>query len=224
MDNQKISVIIRVKNEEAYIGFCIQSILDNFEDVQIIIVNNNSTDNTLEIINHFKKDISLNSNDRRYCEIDVINIDHYTPGKALNMGVMKSKNKYILIISAHCKIIKFNTKKTFEILNKEKVLFGNQIPIWNGKRIKKRYIWSNFGSVKKTNYFSKQENRYFLHNAFSFFTKKILLQHPFNENLISKEDRYWANNYISLRKNIVYAPFNTVEHYYTYNGATWKNL
>ena len=224
MDNQKISAIIRVKNEEAYIGFCIQSILDTFEDVQIIIVNNNSTDNTLNIINHFKKDISLNSKDKRYCEIDIVNIDDYTPGKAINMGVKKSKNKNILIISAHCKIIKFNTKSTFEILNKEKVLFGNQIPIWNGKRIKKRYIWSNFGSVKKINYFSKDENRYFFHNAFSLFKKNILLKYPFNENLISKEDRYWANNYINLKNNIVYTPNNIVEHYYTNNGATWKNL
>ena len=224
MDNQKISAIIRVKNEEAYIGFCIQSILDTFEDVQIIIVNNNSTDNTLNIINHFKKDISLNSKDKRYCEIDIVNIDHYTPGRAINMGVKKSKNKNILIISAHCKIIKFNTKLTFEILNKEKVLFGNQIPIWNGKRIKKRYIWSNFGTIKKINYFSKDENRYFFHNAFSLFKKNILLKYPFNENLISKEDRYWANNYINLKRNIVYTPNNIVEHYYTNNGATWKNL
>ncbi len=224
MDNQKITAIIRVKNEERYIGFCIQSVLDHFKDSQIIIINDNSNDNSIDIINHFKKDNSLKSNDKRYSDIDIVNIDNYTPGKALNIGVSKADNNFILIISAHCKIIRFNNEKTFNYLNNQDVIFGNQIPIWNGKRIKKRYIWSNFGEISKENYFSKDENRYFFHNAFSMFCKKTLIEYPFNENLVSKEDRYWANNYINSNNKIIYLHDNVVEHYYTSNGSTWKNL
>ncbi len=220
----KISAIIRVKNEEKYIGFCIQSILDFFNKPEIIIVNDESTDNTIDIINHFKEDKSIKSKDKRYTNIKIIDIDDYTPGKSINIGVKQASNDFILIISAHCKIIKFDKKNTFEYLNKNYAIFGNQIPIWNGKRILKRYIWSNFKQKKEINMFSKEENRYFFHNAFSMFNKSLLTNNPFNENLIGKEDRYWANDFIKSKNKIIYLPNNEVEHYYTDNGATWKNL
>ena len=62
MDN--ISVIIRNKNEEEYIGFAIQSCLDFFDKPEIIIVDNNSTDNSLEIVNLFsdRTDIIIKNN------------------------------------------------------------------------------------------------------------------------------------------------------------------
>ena len=51
MDN--ISVIIRNKNEQEYIGFAIQSVIDSFNEPEIIIVDNYSTDDSLEIVNLF---------------------------------------------------------------------------------------------------------------------------------------------------------------------------
>ena len=50
---KKISVIIRNKNEERYIGYAIQSVIDNFNSPEIIIVDNKSSDNSLEIISSF---------------------------------------------------------------------------------------------------------------------------------------------------------------------------
>jgi len=41
----RISVIIRNRNEEQYIGFAIQSVLDHFNKPEIIIVDNNSNKN-----------------------------------------------------------------------------------------------------------------------------------------------------------------------------------
>jgi glycosyltransferase involved in cell wall biosynthesis len=52
MDN--ISVIIRNRNEEQYIGFAIQSVINNFINPEIIIVDNNSNDSSLEIISLFR--------------------------------------------------------------------------------------------------------------------------------------------------------------------------
>ena len=43
----KISVIIRNRNESEYIGFAIQSVIDHFEDPEIIIMDNNSNDDSL---------------------------------------------------------------------------------------------------------------------------------------------------------------------------------
>ena len=54
-----ISVIIRVRNEENWLGHSIQSILDYFKHPEIIIVDNNSNDKSIKIANLFKHDTSL---------------------------------------------------------------------------------------------------------------------------------------------------------------------
>ena len=59
-----------------------------------------------------------------------------------------------------------------------------------------------FLSILSINYFSKIENRYFFHNAFAFFKKKFLTKYPFDEQLVGKEDRYWAKKL--LVKNLIF--------------------
>ena len=76
MDN--ISVIIRNRNEERYIGYAIQSVLDTFNKPEIIVVDNNSTDNSMGIVNMFKRDKLLKSDNNKYTEIKIYNIDSYT--------------------------------------------------------------------------------------------------------------------------------------------------
>ncbi len=71
MDN--ISIIIRNRNESEFIGFALQSCLEFFNKPEIIIVDNNSTDDSLEIVNLFS--------DRTTIKIE--NINQYTPGKSL---------------------------------------------------------------------------------------------------------------------------------------------
>ena len=49
------SIIIRAKNEERWIGYAIQSVLDHLIKPEIIIVDNNSNDKTLEIVKFFSE-------------------------------------------------------------------------------------------------------------------------------------------------------------------------
>ena len=69
-----LSVVIRSRNEERYIGHCIQSVTDFIGKPEIVIVDNESTDNTIPIINRFE-----------YHDIEKITIpkNDYTPGKSL---------------------------------------------------------------------------------------------------------------------------------------------
>ncbi len=73
-----VSVVVRTKNEEKHIGYCIQSLTDFIGKPEIVIVDNESTDNTIPIINRFEyhniKKITIPKND-------------YTPGKSLNLGL-----------------------------------------------------------------------------------------------------------------------------------------
>ena len=55
----EVSVVIRTKNEELWIGHTIQSVIDKLYKPEIIVVDNNSTDNTLQIVKSFIQDNSL---------------------------------------------------------------------------------------------------------------------------------------------------------------------
>ena len=67
----------------------------------------------------------------------------YTPGKSLNMGIERCDNEVTLVISAHCEIVSWTNwiPKTIKSLG---AIWGKQIPIWDGKRVTPRYLWSNF--------------------------------------------------------------------------------
>ena len=182
-----VSVIIRNRNESEYIGFAIQSCLDHFDKPEIIIVDNNSTDDSLEVVNLFK--------DRT--TIKVLTITDYTPGKSINLGVNHTTNERILVLSAHSQITSIN----IEMLNRwfyqgYVAVFGNQMPIYKGKKISKRYIWSHFTKDMTENLYSDIEDRYFLHNAFCFYEKNFLLKNPMPEQYPGKEDRFWARDIV----------------------------
>ena len=85
-------------------------------------------------------------------------------------------------------------------------------------------MWSNFKDESQTNYFSEAENRYFFHNAFSFFKRDFMKKNQFDEKYAGKEDRYWAIDMINNGNTIVYDSNSVVNHFYTNNGATWKGI
>lgn len=218
----KFSVIIRAKNEEQWIGHCIQSILDNLKQPEIIILNNNSKDKTLEICRSFMQDKTLkNTRINAYSNIKIIDIEDYTPGKSLNLGVRNSTHEYIMIISAHCVISKINVIDLKKNLKKFVCVFGNQDPVFYGKKISKRYIWSHFIDKKVKNMYSNLEKRYFIHNALAVYKKSFLLKNKFDENLSGKEDRYMAELIMNNKKNYLYDPNLKAFHHYTVAGKTW---
>ena len=212
----KISIIIRNRNESEYIGFAIQSVIDHFKNPEIIIIDNQSTDESMKIVSLFDK-----YNIKKY------NINgNYTPGKALNFGVKKASNNIILVLSAHAQITTINIEMSSQWFRHGHVaVFGNQTPIYKGKKITKRYIWSHFINTTKENLYSKIEDRQFLHNAFCFYNKEFLLSSPFDENLSGKEDRYWAADIVKKGHKYLYDGFyQKCNHFYTPNGATWKGI
>ena len=214
----RFSVIMRNRDEERYIGYAIQSLIDKVgEDIELIIVDNESHDNSLRVVKTFDflnvKEYTISKND-------------YTPGRALNIGIMESNNPYTIILSAHCEIKSFDVKSVTQKLDGDVVaLWGKQLPIWDGKKISRRYMWSNFKDSSQLNYYCDLEDRYFFHNAFSVFKTDYIKENLFDERLSGKEDRYWANDQIeNNNKKILYDSTISVHHHYTENGATWKGV
>jgi len=210
-----VSVIIRNHNEREYIGFAIQSVLDYIPTAEILIIDDHSTDDSLEVVRLFNNRGNIN----------LYTIDDYTPGKSLNYAVTLTSNETILVLSAHSQIVKMDLDYVQNKLKYYSAVFGNQTPVYRGKKITKRYIWSHFTTDSDVvNMHSVIEDRPFLHNAFCFYNKKDLIETPFDETLSGKEDRYWASDILLKGKSYLYTPSIEVNHYYTGNGATWKGL
>ena len=87
----KISVIIPVYNTAKYLKKCLESIVNQeFKDLEIIIVNDGSTDNSEEIIKEFQK---------KY-EVKYYIKENTGVAETRNVGVKLAKGKYICFVDS----------------------------------------------------------------------------------------------------------------------------
>lgn len=90
--NSQVSIIIPVYNGERYLEECLSSIEhQTHPDMQVIIVNDGSTDGSEEIANSFC---------RRDARFELINIANSGVSKARNVGIEKARGKYITFVDA----------------------------------------------------------------------------------------------------------------------------
>lgn len=88
----KVSIIIPVYNAEKYLSGCLDSIINQtYKNLEIILVNDGSTDNSLDICNKYKKI------DNR---IIVLNQKNSGVSKARNKGVLKATGKYVSFVDS----------------------------------------------------------------------------------------------------------------------------
>lgn len=92
MEKIKISVIIPVYNAEKYLDRCIQSIQSQtLTDIEIICVNNGSTDTSLEILEKYAKEDS---------RILVMNHEKSSIGTARNIGISIARGIYVAFVDS----------------------------------------------------------------------------------------------------------------------------
>ncbi|NCA92648.1 glycosyltransferase, partial [bacterium] len=88
----KVSVIIPVYNTEKYIEKCVNSIISQtLSEIEIILVNDGSTDSSLKIINRYKEIDS---------RVRVINQTNAGAGAARNAGMKEARGEYLLFLDA----------------------------------------------------------------------------------------------------------------------------
>ncbi len=87
---EKVSIIIPIYNAEKYIKRCIDTIINQtYKNIEIIIINDGSTDNSINLINKYK------NKDNR---IIVINQKNAGVSVARNNGIKKSDGKYVMFV------------------------------------------------------------------------------------------------------------------------------
>ena len=108
--NNLVSVIMPVYNSALFIGESLQSAMDQtYKDIEIICVDDNSIDNSIEIIKNYQKI------DPRIKLVE--NKNNSGPAYSRNIGIRESKGKYILPLDSDDIIDKTYIEKAVSILN-----------------------------------------------------------------------------------------------------------
>ena len=108
---KKISIIIPVYNVEKYLSRCLESVINqSYKNIEIIIVNDGSTDNSFDICNKYKK------KDKR-----VILIDQNNQGLsgARNTGLKHATGEYICFIDSDDYVEKDYVEYLYKLIVKD---------------------------------------------------------------------------------------------------------
>jgi glycosyltransferase involved in cell wall biosynthesis len=201
-----ISVVIRSKNEEQWIRRCLTAVsLQDCDGLEIIVVDNGSQDNTLDIAREFR------------CKVLTIDDREFSFGRALNMGIREARGEYVAVLSAHC--IPLNNRWLARMamdFTEEGIaaVYGRQEPLPDSDVFDKRDLWTVFGLEAKV-----QTKDFFFHNANSMIRRKLWESIPFDEELTGVEDRDWAKKVIERGYKIVYEPQASVYHFHGIHQA-----
>ncbi|AVQ26780.1 glycosyltransferase family 2 protein [Fusobacterium ulcerans] len=196
------SIIVPCYNVEKYIEKTIKSILtQTFDDFELILVNDGSTDKTKNILDeYFQKDKRIN----------VINKKNSGVSEARNEGIKIAVGKYIYFLDGDDYITNDFLSETAEILKKEEpdILFFSYIIAKNNELYEKRNR-----KIKEGNY-SKE---FILKNLFlrriskavtgtNIIRKKIIEENKiiFDKKLTYSEDYNFLIRVINFSENFYY--------------------
>lgn len=111
MESPLVSVIIPTYNRAEFLGFAISSILDQtYKNLQVIIVDDGSTDDTENVIKNFQNQ-----------EIVYIKQEHKGAPSARNIGIANSKGEYIAFLDSDDMWMPAYIEKQLEVFEKSKL-------------------------------------------------------------------------------------------------------
>lgn len=135
----KISIIVPVHNTEKYLRKCVASLLaQTYRNIEIILVENASTDNSLSLCNDIAKE------DER---IKVIHLDYGDLSHARNEGISVSTGEYIGFIDSDDTIEPEMYEQMIELICKENldIVFCDFVKKYDYRS--DRYVFENSGKI-----------------------------------------------------------------------------
>jgi glycosyltransferase involved in cell wall biosynthesis len=204
-----ISVLIRNKNEGLALENALKSIRIQryFNPVEIILVDDSSTDDSLKVAQKYN------------CIIHQLD-KPFTYGYALNFGIVRCKFEIIVLMSSHNILLNPNIFEKLEYYFQNQNVAGVRFtPIHNSKQV----ISSLDGPREITfdNFSDKNDWGELLIANCSAIRKLDSLNIPFDEIIRSNEDKLWSLKMINAGKTIL----SNSGCYYIYNhGHKTKSI
>ena len=185
MDNSahqhfRCSVVIRAYNESKHIGRLLMGLeQQTIQDVEIIVVDSGSTDNTVDI---------AASHGARIVHIQP---DQFTFGRSLNHGIAAASSDFVVMVSAHCYPIYpdwlEHLLRPFEDENVA-VSYGKQRGGETNPYSEHQFFRKYFPDISQFH-----QGHPYSHNANAAIRRSLWEQHPYNENLTGLEDLAWSS-------------------------------
>lgn len=192
----RVAIIVPVYNTEKYLNSCISSIIDQtYLNIEILIVDDGSTDSSLDICNEFAK------KDRR---IRVIEKKNGGVSSARNIGIINSNSEYITFVDSDDII----EKDMVDILVRN--IRKADVSIINEKAIRNTDIISQIKTTNKMLFFSGEEATKIMlyggniNNSIHglMYRKKIFSGILFNDTVSYGEDLDFKFNILTSAKKI----------------------
>ena len=209
MNEFKFSVIIAAYNSDLWLSKTIKSIINqtlNFKkNIQIIIVNDGSTDNTEHICQEYKAKYPKNI---VYVSYD----DNKGPSYARNIGLKYATGKYINFLDSDDYITKTTFKAILDFFKKNTNVDIVSIPIYFfGSKTGDHILNFKYRVNAAVNLFENPDHIQ-LSAASSFFKKSAIDGLKFNTNLPTSEDVVFINQILLKNPNIGFC--NSGKYYY----------
>lgn len=153
MKYELISVIVPVHNAQDYIDKCLASIYNqSYDNIEVILILDNCSDNTLEICNNLKQANTL-----------IIETENKSAGISRNQGINYSKGKYICFVDADDYIEKDYIQKLYCFLKSNNL----DLSICGYNKFKEEKI-ERFSSFKSKVFDKKEIQDNIIKNCFRY--------------------------------------------------------
>lgn len=172
-----ISVIIPLYNKEKIVERSVKSVLNqSFQDFELIIVNDGSTDNSVEVVK------SINNP-----RIILIEQENGGPSKARNIGVKRAKGEWILFLDADDELLPGSLEHLYDMAQSYP-----EFDVIDGAYIVRKgedeLLFPRKDSAIKNNYRSFFYREILPSTGHTLFRKIVLMQNPYNIALRRYED------------------------------------
>lgn len=201
----KVSVIVPVYNTEKYIERCLESILNQtYKEIEIIVVNDGSTDNSQEIINLYVK---------KYENVKSVIQENSRQGAARNNGIKLASGEFIMFVDSDDYIFEDSIETLINIISNNNIAVGAMVEDKNGyissveyvdkilckaEELKLKNLKNLKESAKLSSSCHKLFRKSFLVDNNIFFPEKIIWEDgPFNLNAWLK-----CENISYINKNV----------------------
>ena len=208
----KLSIIIPAYNAEKYINECIDSILENSKEslgqTEIIVINDGSTDHTLEKLEKYKKNNFIHTYTTKNQGVSA----------ARNYGIKLAKGDWITFIDADDKVTEGFVDLNVNELNNSTLLKTTILTNNYNNQIKDKTTIPIQQLLSKLTY---GEMPAFI---FSYFFKKdIVEQIHFNKNIHFMEDSLFLIEYLNKTKEKYNVETNLASYLYNNNQYSASN-
>lgn len=199
----KVSIVFRALNEENWFDHALQAchkqILDDGDDMELVLVDSGSTDDTLNIAK------------RHGCNIFHISKSEFTFGRSLNIGCEGATGDILVFISAHC--IPSDEHWLSRLIGPLKTnqcdyVYGGQVGLPNVTRFSEDQVFAHYYPEVS----NLTQDNFFCNNANSAIKTEVWEKYRFDEQVTGLEDMVLAKQVFEAGGQIGYVADASVMH------------